>query len=52
MLTLVVAKGYISKLLANENISQHIAHYHKDIFEGLKTVMNEAIVNPNNLVEE
>lgn len=42
MLVLVVAKGYISRLIRNEAISGYLKRYHKDLSEELASVM-EAI---------
>jgi hypothetical protein len=40
MLTLVVAKGYIARLLRNEAISNYLSRRHHDIFEGISGVMD------------
>jgi hypothetical protein len=40
MLTLVVAKGYIARLLRNEAISSYLSRRHHDIFEGISGVMD------------
>ncbi|WP_035061267.1 plasmid partitioning protein RepB C-terminal domain-containing protein [Andreprevotia chitinilytica] len=42
MLTLVIAKGYISRLLRNSAITDYLDRHHRDLIEGLSAVM-EAI---------
>ena len=40
LLNLVVAKGYLSKLLANEAVKSYIARYQVDILVHLELVVN------------
>lgn len=40
MLTLVVAKGYITRLLRNNAISDYLHRYHSELVEGMANVMD------------
>ena len=52
MLTLIVAKGYISKLLKNNTVQQYLIQYHEGVYEGLSTVMDAMITNPTSPVKD
>lgn len=39
---LVLAKGYIGRLLRNREVSHFLAHNHPDIYEGFKSMISEA----------
>ena len=46
MLSLVVAKGFIIRLLRNENIRSHLKRYHEDLLSSVVTTI-EAIAADN-----
>lgn len=46
MLSLVVAKGFITRLLRNENIRSHLQRYHEDLLSSVVTTI-EAIAADN-----
>ncbi|PFH27397.1 plasmid partitioning protein RepB C-terminal domain-containing protein [Burkholderia sp. JKS000303] len=50
MLSLVVAKGFISRLLRNENIHGHLKRYHEDLLSSVVTTI-EAIAADNRASE-
>lgn len=50
MLSLVVAKGFIIRLLRNENIHRHLTRYHEDLLSSVKTTI-EAIAADNRASE-
>jgi ParB-like chromosome segregation protein Spo0J len=50
MLSLVVAKGFMSRLLRNENIQGHLKRYHGDLLNSLVSTM-EAIAADNRISE-
>ncbi|AWM79332.1 chromosome partitioning protein [Gammaproteobacteria bacterium ESL0073] len=50
MLTLVVAKGYVKKLLTNLAVNQYMTNNHKGIFEGLTAIMESIEENLDNPV--
>lgn len=52
MLTLVVTKGYVKKLLANIAIKQYMTKYHKGILEGLIAIMESIEENLDSQVME
>lgn len=43
-LNLVIAIGYLSKLVSNENIKNHLAKYQSDILSGFETLINSNVV--------
>ncbi|VVD99707.1 Nucleoid occlusion protein [Pandoraea anhela] len=50
MLSLVVAKSFMARLLRNENIHGHLKHYHGDLLSSLVATMN-AISADNRITE-
>ncbi|MBB3256227.1 ParB-like chromosome segregation protein Spo0J [Paraburkholderia bannensis] len=50
MLSLVVAKGFITRLLRNENIHAHLRQYHEDLLTSLTTTL-ESIAADNRASE-
>lgn len=50
MLSLVVAKGFITRLLSNENIRSHLKRYHEDLLSREVTTI-EAITADNRTSE-
>ncbi|WP_158248680.1 hypothetical protein [Chromobacterium sinusclupearum] len=52
MLVLVVAKGYISRLMRNEAISGYLKRHHKDLSEELTSVMESITTDTRNQERE
>lgn len=52
MLTLVVAKGYVKKILENTSIQYYMTKYHKGVLEGLTAVLESIEANLDNPVME
>ena len=50
MLTLVIAKSFMTRLLRNENIQSHLKRHHGDLIESLMSTM-EAITTDNRTLE-
>lgn len=50
MLSLVVAKGFIARLLRNENIHSHLRRYHEDLLSTIVTTL-DAIAADNRATE-
>jgi gas vesicle protein len=50
MLTLVVAKSFMTRLLRNKNIQDHLKRHHGDLIESLMSTM-EAITTDNRTLE-
>ena len=52
MLTLVVAKGFLGKLLANEEISTHLDKHHGDLVTELRKVVETVAADMSTLPTE
>lgn len=52
MLTLVVAKGFLGKLLANDEISVHLDKHHGDLMTGLRKVIETVAADMSSLPTE
>lgn len=52
MLTLVVAKGFLGKLLANDEISVHLDKHHGDLMMGLRKVIETVAADMSSLPTE
>ncbi|MDN8037872.1 hypothetical protein [Burkholderia vietnamiensis] len=50
MLSLVVAKGFLARLLRNENIYVHLKRYHEDLLSSVVTTI-DAIASENRASE-
>lgn len=52
MLTLVVAKGFISRLLRNDAVLTYLKRNHRDILDGMSSVMDAIASDARNLEKE
>ncbi len=52
MLTLVVAKGYISRLIRNNAVSTYLKRHHRDLLEGMTSVMDAIATDARGPIKE
>lgn len=52
MLTLVVAAGYIPRLIRNNAVSTYLKRHHRDLLEGMSSVMDAIATNARDPIKE